>query len=275
MRDWRCGLAVGCSRWHYGMLEVIHLGYQRPGNTRILSKAEKIALLRGYTAYYQEVAATDPGALNRKAPREAFANLLDRIGEIIIEESEKLEKSPGPIREFLEANPLPEAMAPLLPGAFRTFCLALNALKQWVAAEQASTDRYLLGGTARQVCREAVDVCLLTGDSLGADAELHHPVRDGRPPILLSKKGHARIEKQISSTGDDPFERALVSLRHESNRSWASLRRGCLDLLGSPIPGGSKASAAGARSFARKAIRAVQWKYSLGSIGKAYSSPVC
>ncbi|MGA2264006.1 MAG: hypothetical protein ABSH28_21555 [Acidobacteriota bacterium] len=229
------------------------MGYQRPTNPVRLTKTQKLALLTEYAEYYRELAAADPHALNRKVPREAFAEILDRVGEVLIEESGKLAKSEGSVRQFLDDNTLPSAMAALLPDGFRTFCLALNALKQWVAAEQGATDRYLIGGVARQLCREAVKTCLVTGEPLGPDAELHHPVRDGRPPIALSKGGHASIEEQVATDGDDNIGRALISVRHERNRSWAHLRRGCLDLLVKPVPWPSKASSADARVFARKA----------------------
>ena len=75
------------------------------------------------------------------------------------------------MRDFLADNPLPDGMAPLLPDSFRAFCLALNSLKQWVAKEQAATDRYLLGGVSRQLS-DASATCLVTGEALGADAEL-------------------------------------------------------------------------------------------------------
>ena len=61
-----------------------------------------------------------------------------------MDESRRMGESAGSVREFLNTNPLPPATAPLLTDEFRTFCLALNALKQWVAAEQAATDRYLV-----------------------------------------------------------------------------------------------------------------------------------
>lgn len=83
--------------------------------------------------------------------------------------------------------------------------------------------------------------------------ELHDPVRDGRPPLALSSRGHDTVEGQLSAKAEDPVETALIALRRESNRSWAMLRRGCLDLLGKPAPSTSRASAAGARTFARKA----------------------
>jgi hypothetical protein len=44
---------------------------------------------------------------------------------------------------------------------------------------------------------ERPEACLITGSALGQDSELHDPVRDGRPPIPLSKKGHASIEGQL------------------------------------------------------------------------------
>ena len=232
------------------------MAYARPTNRLKLSRAQKLDLIKNYVEYYRRLIATDRSVLNQKVPRGAFADLLDRLGETLLTESAKLAEATGPIRTFLDANPLPPAMAKSLPDDFRVFCLALNSLKQWVAAEQAATDRYLLGGAARELCREAVKTCLVTDSALGHDSEFHHPVRDGRPPILLSKKGHASIEGQLASVGDDPIGRALWELRREGHRSWAQLRRGCLDLLGHPVPWPSKASAAGARVFAKKAAEA-------------------
>jgi hypothetical protein len=237
------------------------MAYRRPTNKRLLSKTAKLDLLKAYTIHYQQVAATDPAALNRKVPRDAFEGLLDRIGEIIVQESESLAISPGVVREFLDANRLPANLAPLLPDAFRVFCLALNSLKQWVVAEQGATDRYLLGGHARQLCREAGGTCVVTGEPLASKVELHHPVRDGRPPIALTKRGHATIEGQTLKSGHDAMEEALISLRRKRNRSWAHLRRGCLDLIGTPVPWESKGSTADARTFARKAAEATGWRY--------------
>jgi hypothetical protein len=122
---------------------------------------------------------------------------LNRIGELLLTESAKLAASKGPIRAFLDGNSLPPSMEKSLPDDFRVFCLALNSLKQWTSAEQAATDRYLLGGSARILCREAVKTCLVTGSALDKYSELHHPLRDGRPPILLSKKGHCSLEDQL------------------------------------------------------------------------------
>jgi hypothetical protein len=237
------------------------MAYERPTNRSPLSKTEKLDLLKDYTQYYRQLAATDATVLNRKIPREAFGDLLDRLGAILLTESVRLAEAAGPIRTFLDANPLPRGMAERLPDDFRVFCLALNSLKQWVGAEQAATDRYLLGGAGRELCRAAAETCLITGGALGPDGELHHPVRDGRPPILLSKKGHVSIEGQLPSAGDDAIGQALWALRRERNQSWAQLRRGCLELLGRPVPWPSRATAAGARAFAKKAAAAASVEY--------------
>jgi hypothetical protein len=173
------------------------MAYKRPVNKVPLSKTEKLDLLKQYFEHYRRLAETDPSVLNRKLPRGAFRDFLDGLGETLLAESKKLASKAGPVRKFLDANPLPRAIAKRLPREFRVFCLALNAIKQWVAAEQGATDRFLLGGSSRKLCREAIDCCLVSGELLTLDRELHHPVRDGRPAIPLSKRGHASIEGQI------------------------------------------------------------------------------
>jgi hypothetical protein len=237
------------------------MAYKRALSKSRLSKADKLDLLKQYFEHYRLLAATDRGVLNQKLPREAFNDLLSALGEMLQDESNTLASIEGPIGAFLDDNPLPPALAQRLPREFRVFCLALNALKQWVAAEQSATDRYLLGGDARKLCREATDRCLVSGDMLGADCELHHPVRDGRPAIPLSKRGHDLIEGQVSCDGDDPIEQALFALRRKGNRSWAQLRRGCLDCIGRPEPGLSKRGAANDRAFASKAAAAANIGY--------------
>ena len=120
------------------------------------------------------------------------------IGVMLNEYAIKMADEEGPVKEFLTSNPLPPNMEKLLPDDFRVFSLLINALKQWVVSESASTDRFLLGGNARQICRKAVNKCIVTGGELGDKPELHHPLRDGRPPILISKEGHDLIESQTS-----------------------------------------------------------------------------
>jgi len=150
-------------------------------------------------------------------------------------------------------------MSTLLPDEFRVFCLLLNALKQWLSAEQAATDRYLLGSSARALCRAMLTSCLITGEPLTKGIDLHHPVRDGRPPIPLSKEGHRIIEEQITSgepsDDDEPDDIArTIGEIKERNQSWRMLRRGCRLILGLPPGGGTNASNASAKSLARRAI---------------------
>ena len=236
--------------------------YQRPVNTNALSKEQKLSLLKEYICHYEREAALDQTVLNRKVPREAFSGLLDQMGDLLLQESMRIATEPGPVYDFLEATPLPSSMERLLPRDFRVYCLALNALKQWVSAEQAATDRFLLGGTVRELCRSATSKCIVTREPLGSDIELHHPVRDGRPPLPLSKHGHDTVEGQLSTSSEDAVEASLISLKREGNRSWAMLRRGCLDLLGQPQPVNSKAVASSSRTFARKAAAVSKLTYS-------------
>jgi hypothetical protein len=149
-------------------------------------------------------------------------------------------------------------MKGLLPDDFRVFSLLLNALKQWVSAESQSTDRYLLGGTSRATCKEAVDVCIVTGEGLGDRPELHHPLRDGRPPILISKEGHDLVEHGLQKlnfedAGNESENEAwfvIKELRAKRRQSWAQLREGCNSIIS-----GSNGYRPGAKSFANVVIR--------------------
>jgi len=179
--------------------------------------------------------------------------LLNTIGNILLEETIKASKD-GAVKQFLDNNPVPKMMKELLPDEFRAYYLLLNALKQWVSAESAATDRYLLGGTARKVCRNAIDKCIVTDEILSNDAELHHPIRDGRPPILLSKKGHDIVEQNSLIISNGKAEEGtetwniIKALRTEKHMSWVQLREGCNAILF----GG--ACRAGAKSFAKNVI---------------------
>jgi hypothetical protein len=227
--------------------------FQRPQASGPLNKEERARLLLNYLNHYREVAQQDLNALNRTIPRGAFDDLLDRIGCLLLEEAMVLANAPGPVRDFLIANPLPKPLKGLLPDDFRVFCLALNALKQWLAAEQAATDRYLLGGKARQECRAAATTCVVTGESFeSAQVELHHPVRDGRPPIPLSQRGHERLEGQTGSSGNDRLREKIGAIRSRMNRSWVHLRQGCLALLGREAVHSTTNVAAASRAFGRK-----------------------
>jgi len=230
------------------------VAYRRPESTVRLTKDQKRRLLARYFDHYQRLAEQQPASLNVKVSRDAYNDLLDQVGVLLLVASRDAAVGNGAIRKFLDANPLPDGLKELLPDDFRAFCLVLNALKQWVSAEQAATDRYLLGGTARQLCRQAAAACVLTGQPLdGQTVELHHPVRDGRPPIPVSRAGHAQIEGQAQASGADPHLETLRRLKREGNRSWVQLRLGCQALLAQPIASGSPKVLASAKTFARKA----------------------
>ena len=95
---------------------------------------------------------------------------------------------------------------------------------------------------------------------MGEDPELHHPLRNGRPPILLSKKGHNLIEQnnQINSSGisDDDDDsgnnvwNTIKEIRTKKSQSWVQLKEGCNAI----ITGGDDCRP-GAKSFANVVIR--------------------
>ena len=235
--------------------------YKRPTNPNPLDTDEKAELLSEYFAFYELVAHENPDLLNVKLERAAAADLLDEIGGLLVERAKSSASSQGKVRDFLDTIELPECMRERLPDEFRAFCLILNALKQWVSAESAATDRYLLGGTVRKQCRKIADHCLVTGEQLDAGTiELHHPARDGRPPIPLSKAGHDQIES-ANLGDDDPVDATLREIKGKSNRSWVMLRRGCLALLGEEFDDSTSAVLAGSKSFAREAADATELDY--------------
>jgi hypothetical protein len=229
--------------------------YTRPASETNLSKDQKVSMLTAYYNHYRDLASSSPESLNVKLPREVAENFLHQIGSILIEAS-KAANTPGRLQEFLAANPLPPSLQDLLPDDFRAFCLLLNALKQWVAAEQAATDRYLLGGTARETCRQVAKTCVVTGESLeGADLELHHPIRDGRPPFPISKHRHALLETQGSSGDSDPIRALLLPIKRQGNHSWSQLKRACQEFTGHQVHWSTPGVANTAKSFARKALK--------------------
>lgn len=237
------------------------MAYTRYTNNSPLSPEEKVTLLKEYIEYYEGLAKEGKlELLNQKLPRSAVSDILDTIGCLLKAESQKLAQSSDEVKDFLKANPLPGRMADFLPDDFRVFVLILNSLKQWVMAESSYCDRYLMGGTVRKNCRKAIDHCLVTGEPLDGTIELHHPVRDGRPPIPLSKKGHSLIEGQVAvevgefltdENVDETEWDKLRWLRKQQNQSWAQLREGLI-----AIKTGSIVYRSNAKSFANKVIRA-------------------
>lgn len=207
--------------------------YSHPKPNVKLTKVERSALLQEHFDYCCRQAINDAGSLNRKVPREAFRELHNRIGLMLLEEAKRLSMDAGPIRDFLNANPLPDGMRTLLPDDYRVFALTLNSLKQWIAKESAATDCYLLGAQARKECKALASLCVLSGNDItGQEVELHHPVRDGRPPIPVTKEVHAKLEGQTKmAVGSDPVSDKFRAVRREMNTSWVMIRLGCQALL--------------------------------------------
>jgi hypothetical protein len=194
--------------------------YNRYQIDESLIMEEKKNIMRNYLSFYERLYASEgETALNKKINRSIFNEVLDEIGNVLQKKAREMSYENNEIKSFLEKNPLPEDMEKHLPIEFRVFALLLNALKQWVSKESRYTDQYLLGGKAREICRSSINECMITGEQLGKDSELHHPIRDGRPPILLSKKGHETIERY--------YQRNLVpdSELNESERNHLKKRK--------------------------------------------------
>lgn len=230
--------------------------YNRLKPASPLSAEQKKEFLKEYLQWVAKLADESPSNLNVKLPREAVAGVLDRIGEILLEEAQKaIDGDENPLRDFLSKNPVPESLALHLDDRFRAFCLLLNATKQWVSAEQNATDRYLLGGRARDALRQSATHCVVSGEPL-ADGriELHHMVRDGRPPVPLSPEGHRSIEEIRTTQFDDPIGQKIQEIRARSGRSWRSLQIGCLIHLNRTDSdyGLAKTTLASSKSFAKK-----------------------
>lgn len=237
--------------------------YTRPKSNVLLSPIEKRKLVQEYLKFYEEQSLIDVSRLNGKIPRHVFEESLDQIGGMLLEKSRQLSTENVAIKKFLDETPLPPSLDLLLPTDFRVFCLLLNALKQWLSAEQAATDRYLLGGTARDMLRSIVTHCIITGEEIDGNGELHHPVRDGRPPIYISKMGHAKIEGQIktTNTGDETNNlnendtlSIIMDLKKAGHHSWVQLRNACNFSLGNDVKFSTPAVKATSLQFARKVI---------------------
>lgn len=218
--------------------------YTRPKSEVQLTADEKKELLANYLEFYEEQEKVDISRLNQKIPREVFEKVLNHIGVILLHQSADLSSNNPDIKEFLAETPLPSPFDEYLPTDFRVFCLLLNALKQWLSAEQAATDRYLLGGNARKLLKSISDYCIVTGEKVDGNGELHHSVRDGRPPIYISKSGHAQIEGQTktkeiigynSNMGEEDISIIIRKIKKKYHHSWVQLRNACNYLLGNNV----------------------------------------
>jgi hypothetical protein len=90
--------------------------FQRPKASRALNKEERISLLQSYHDHYREVGRQDLETLNRKVPREAFDDLLDRIGCLLLEIASSTAAEPGSVRNFPTDNPPSKAASRLTTG---------------------------------------------------------------------------------------------------------------------------------------------------------------
>ncbi len=210
--------------------------YKRPSSPKLEGDARRIALA-DYLDHYAKLATTDVSLLNQKLPKSTFASLLDRVGGLLLEEANRMSTDDLAVAVFLKRNPLPECLGSALTPEVRTFCLVLQALSQWTTAEKLAMDRFVFSGRVRAEIRAAACGCPICPDAFEADKlELHHPVRDGRPPIPLSKKGHERIEGIVRPDENDPDGQSLVRHRNEAGSSWVRIRLGCLMELGQIEP---------------------------------------
>ena len=230
--------------------------YSRPVNPIPVTPDKKSQLISDYVAHYKKIALvrTERGdfpEFNVKLPKVAADALLSDVGALLNKAALEAAKS-GQVKDFLDKNPVPDSMKGLLPDEFRAFCLLLNSLKQWVSAESLATDRYLLGGTVRDKLRAASTHCMITGSHLDT-VELHHVVRDGRPPIPLSPEGHRQVEESNARTTDVALILTLRELKAERTWSWKMLRDGCMSQLGQNIESRSKNALNQSRTFAKKA----------------------
>src|SRR5260370_19030643 len=93
------------------------MAYERPTNRSPLSKAGKLDLLKDYIQHYRDLAATDAKVLNRKVPRAAFSDLLDRLGRMLLTESKKLTETAG--RAAHASRPFLSPTMALVPHSLR------------------------------------------------------------------------------------------------------------------------------------------------------------
>ncbi len=66
------------------------MAYKRTKSEVQLTPAEKKRLLDDYLVFYQALARIDQANLNKKAPREAFATVIDAIGEMLLQKSTEM-----------------------------------------------------------------------------------------------------------------------------------------------------------------------------------------
>jgi hypothetical protein len=232
--------------------------YSRYKASKKLEGDSRRQALAAYVAHYAKIAEAQPELLNQKVPRAAFDSVLHEIGLLMQQRARELATGAGAVRDFLGKNPVPACLGGELTDEVRAFCLLLNALRQWSVGEQLAMDRLLLSGNVRKELKELYTICPVAPDDSDVSAiELHHPLRDGRPPLPLSKTGHARVEGlMILETGDAAGQK-LVDFRKNSPSpiSWKRLRVGCM-VLKNEVPEGFETSyLTSAKGWIRRAMK--------------------
>ncbi|HWA27559.1 MAG TPA: hypothetical protein VG734_18025 [Lacunisphaera sp.] len=223
-------------------------------SVKIEGEAKKAALA-DYIRHYTEIAKTNPALLNQKLPKRVSETVLNEVGLLLQRYARELSTTEGPLKDFLGRNPVPACLGNELTDEIRAFCLVLHSLRQWATAEALATDRFLISGNVRKDLKELFTICPVAPDDADTSkVELHHPVRDGRPPIPLSKRGHDTVEGLLVLEEGDRAGSALVAFRRDYGPiSWKRLRVGCMALLESSPEGFADSYLANARSWARKA----------------------
>jgi hypothetical protein len=196
------------------------MAYKGPKPGKSPRPEDEEQLLQEFFDFCEQSYADDPKALSIKLPRTEFAAALNRIEKLIKSEATKLTKDKR-MQAFLKMAALPPGLVPFLPDEVRVYCLLINALKQWVSSQSLATDGIIFGGNLRKRVRASAKQCVVSGETLTYQAvELHHVVRDGRPPIPLSHKGHSKVDRQFRPELTDEVGCALAKLRKEKNTSW-------------------------------------------------------
>jgi hypothetical protein len=223
--------------------------YSRYKASKKLEGDARRQALAAYVAHYAKIAEVQPELLNQKVPRAAFDSVLHEIGLLMQQRARELATGAGAVRDFLKTNPVPACLGGELTDEVRAFCLLLNAFRQWSVGEQLAMDRLLLSGNVRKELKDLYTICPVAPDDTDVSAiELHHPLRDGRPPLPLSKTGHARVE----AAGQK-----LVEFRKNSPSpiSWKRLRVGCV-VLKNEVPEGFEPSyLINAKSWIKRAMK--------------------
>ena len=199
-----------------------------------MAEEARIAL-KAYVEHYTQIVNDSPAMLNQKLPRKIFEKVLNEVGVLLNLKAVELAETDERMIAFLRRNPVPPCLGSELTPEIRSFALLLNALSQWCTAEKLAFDRFLFSGDVRKQLKKLALTCPVSPDDFEVGKiELHHPVRDGRPPLPLSKKGHEKIEGLIEPEENDEDGKKLFAHHKTSTRrySWRSLRLGCLSELG-------------------------------------------